>query len=61
MVQGEEPRPELSSLLQYKGLKPEVRVGQIVKIPGTRVPERREMHTEIQRSAQGPLEDTAEC
>lgn len=59
-MQGGEPRPELSSLLEYKGLKPEVQEGQVVKNSWDRVPERRKMHTEIQRSAQCPLEDSAE-
>lgn len=47
MVQGGEPRPEVSRLPEYKGLKPEVQEGQMVKNSRDRVPEKREMHTEI--------------
>lgn len=43
MVQGEEPRPEVSRLPEYKGLKPEVQEGQMVKNSRDRVPEKREM------------------
>lgn len=46
-MQGGEPRPEVSRLLEYKGLKPEVQEGQMVKNSRDRVPEKREMHTEI--------------